>query len=138
MMDIENAKIVVGGIGKGSIKIREIETKIPSPFALNLVAQGYLDLMKIEERNAFLRRMHRLVVARIGKKNREAEEMFSRKEDYSPSVKPGWTEKSNPYERIWAAEEEKKTEELDDADKEAIEKIFGAKEKEEEKEEKKK
>jgi hypothetical protein len=127
MMDIENAKIVVGGIGKGSIKIREIETKIPSPFALNLVAQGYLDLMKIEERNAFLRRMHRLVVARIGKKNREAEEMFSRKEDDSPSVKPGWTEKANPYERIWAAEEEKKTEELDDADKEAIEKIFGAK-----------
>ncbi|PIU30218.1 ATP-dependent helicase [Candidatus Woesearchaeota archaeon CG07_land_8_20_14_0_80_44_23] len=141
MMDIENAKIVVGGIGNGSIKISEIETKIPSPFALNLVAQGYLDLMKIEERNAFLRRMHRLVVARIGKKNREAEEMFSRKDvegSGSAGVEPGWTEKANPYERIWAAEEEKKTEELDDADKEAIEKIFGAKEKEEEKEEKKK
>ena len=105
------------------------------------MAQGYLDLMKIEERNAFLRRMHRLVVARIGKKNREAEEMFSRKDvegSGSAGVEPGWTEKANPYERIWAAEEEKKTEELDDADKEAIEKIFGAKEKEEEKEEKKK
>jgi ATP-dependent Lhr-like helicase len=132
LMDIESAKGVVSGIESGRIKIKEIETKIPSPFALNLVAQGYLDLMRIEDRTAFLRRMHSLVVAKIGKKSREAEEMLPKEEKGKEkkefgAVEPDWTEKNNPYEKIWASEEEKKTEELDDVEKEAIEKIFGAK-----------
>jgi len=58
LMDIENAKKVIDWISKGKIKIKFKITKIPSPFAANLVIQGYSDLIKIEDRQEFLKRMH--------------------------------------------------------------------------------
>ncbi len=58
LMDIENAKKVIDWISKGKIKIKFRITKIPSPFAANLVIQGYSDLIKIEDRQEFLKRMH--------------------------------------------------------------------------------
>ena len=67
-MDIDNAKKVIDGIEKGNIKIKEITTTIPSPFAFNLIAQGITDILKIEERLEFLRRMHKNVLAKIGMK----------------------------------------------------------------------
>jgi len=67
LMDIENAQKIIEGIEKGKIKIKEINTTIPSPFAFNLVAQGITDILKIEDRVAFLRRMHQNVLAKIGK-----------------------------------------------------------------------
>ncbi len=42
------------------IKVEKINTKLPSPFALNLILQGYADLLKIEDKIAFLKRMHEL------------------------------------------------------------------------------
>ncbi|MDP3766238.1 MAG: helicase-related protein, partial [Nanoarchaeota archaeon] len=68
LMDIENAKKVIEGIEKGNIKIKEITTTIPSPFAFNLIAQGISDILKIEDRVEFLRRMHNNVLAKIGAK----------------------------------------------------------------------
>ncbi|MBW2977174.1 ATP-dependent helicase [Candidatus Woesearchaeota archaeon] len=65
LMDIENAKKVIEGIEKENIKIKEINTTIPSPFAFNLIAQGITDILKIEERVEFLRRMHKYVLAKI-------------------------------------------------------------------------
>src|SRR3990167_9208260 len=50
LMDIEHAKKIIEGIEKGNIKIKEITTAIPSPFAFNLIAQGIADVMKIEDR----------------------------------------------------------------------------------------
>ena len=67
-MDIENAKNVIEGIEKKNIKIKEIYTTIPSPFAFNLIAQGISDILKIEDRVEFLRRMHKNVLAKIGMK----------------------------------------------------------------------
>jgi len=61
LMDIENAKEVLDEIGKKKIKIRYVETKIPSPFALNLIMQGYGDLIKIEDKMGFLRRMYKAI-----------------------------------------------------------------------------
>ena len=58
LMDIENAKQVVEWIKQGKVQIEKIRTKLPSPFALNLVLQGYSDLMKMEDKIEFLKRMH--------------------------------------------------------------------------------
>ena len=65
MMDIENAKKIVEGIEKNKIKVEEINLGIPSPFSFNLVIQGRSDLIKIEDKQEFLKRMHNLVLAKI-------------------------------------------------------------------------
>ncbi|MBD3247599.1 ATP-dependent helicase [Candidatus Pacearchaeota archaeon] len=67
LMDIENAKKVLQWIRDKRIKIKIIETKLPSPFAMNLVLQGHADLIKMEDKQAFLRRMHELHKKSIGK-----------------------------------------------------------------------
>jgi ATP-dependent Lhr-like helicase len=67
-MDIENTKKVLKGIEEGKIKVVEIDTRVPSPFAFNIALQGYFDIMKIEDKHEFLRRMHELVKVKIGLK----------------------------------------------------------------------
>jgi len=68
LMDIENAKKVLKWIKDGEVKIKTIETEIPSPFAANLILQGQSDLIRIEDKQEFLRRMHeehvRIIVKR--------------------------------------------------------------------------
>ncbi|OYT38288.1 ATP-dependent helicase [Candidatus Pacearchaeota archaeon ex4484_31] len=65
LMDVENAEKVLKWIKEGKIKIEIIATELPSPFALNLVTQGYADLMKIENKIEFLRRMHQKILKKI-------------------------------------------------------------------------
>ncbi len=65
LMDIENAKLVLSWIKKGKVKVDIQETELPSPFALNLIIQGHSDLIKIEDKQAFLKRMHELHVKKI-------------------------------------------------------------------------
>lgn len=67
LMDIENATKVLQEIKDGKLKVEQITTTIPSPFGLNLVLQGYTDIMKMEEKLEFLKRMHQMVLAKIGK-----------------------------------------------------------------------
>ena len=67
LMDINNTNEILKRVESGGIKIKEIDTKIPSPFAFNLVLQGYVDVFKMEDRLDFLKRMHQLVLAKIGK-----------------------------------------------------------------------
>jgi len=71
LMDIENAELVIKQIEEGKIKIKEIRTKIPSPFSFNIVMQGYLDLLKIEDRIEFMKRMHQMILAKISIKTGE-------------------------------------------------------------------
>ncbi len=68
LMDIENTKKVLQGIEDGTIKITEIETTIPTPFGLNLALQGYMDVLRIEDKYEFLRRMHEQILAKISGK----------------------------------------------------------------------
>jgi len=68
LMDLENAKKVLWWIKSEKIKIREDFVKVPSPFALNLILQGHLDLMRIEDKQDFLRRMHKFYIREINKK----------------------------------------------------------------------
>ncbi|MBW2971876.1 DEAD/DEAH box helicase [Candidatus Woesearchaeota archaeon] len=65
LMDIENATRVVRMIENHSIAVKGIDTMIPSPFAFNLVLQGHLDMIRMEDRIEFLKRMHKLVLAKI-------------------------------------------------------------------------
>ena len=65
-MDVKNAKKVLEMIEEGRMQIKRIDTTIPSPFAFNLVAQSYLDVLKYEERVEFIRRMHQAIIREIG------------------------------------------------------------------------
>ena len=65
LMDIDNSILIIKNIEEGKIKIKEISTDIPTPFAFNLVLQGHLDVLKVDDRVEFLRRMHKLVLAKI-------------------------------------------------------------------------
>mgnify|MGYP001590737360 FL=1 len=60
LMDIESTKLVISWIKNKSVKIKITDTAIPSPFALNLIIQGHTDLIRIEDKQAFLKRMHKL------------------------------------------------------------------------------
>jgi len=68
LMDIENTKAILRDIENGKIKIKQIDTRLSSPFAFNLVLQGRTDVMRIDEKTEFLRRMHQMVLAKIGMK----------------------------------------------------------------------
>ncbi|OYT32127.1 ATP-dependent helicase [Candidatus Woesearchaeota archaeon ex4484_78] len=64
-MDIENTKKILKKIQEENIKLKEIKTPIPSPFALNIALQGHIDILKIEDKYAFLQRMHQQILAKI-------------------------------------------------------------------------
>ena len=70
LMDIERAKIVLDWIHSGKVKLSYHIVKIPSPFSLNLILQGHLDLMKIEDKQDFLQRMHKVYMSEIERKNK--------------------------------------------------------------------
>ncbi len=70
LMDYDSALEVLQHIEEKRIKLEEIQTFIPSPFALNLVMQGYSDILRLEDRQQFLQRMHQMVKAKIALKNK--------------------------------------------------------------------
>jgi ATP-dependent Lhr-like helicase len=65
LMDIENAKLVLGWIKEGRVKLKIREVELPSPFALNILLEGQSDLIKIEDKQAFLKRMHELHIKKV-------------------------------------------------------------------------
>ncbi len=65
LMDVENAAKVIEGMEKKMILLKETHTSMPSPFAFNLILQGFTDIMKIEDKTEFIKRMHEQVMARI-------------------------------------------------------------------------
>ncbi len=82
LMDYGNAQKVIDEIISGRTTIVEVPTEIPSPFAFGLIASGYSDVIKIEEKQEFLKRMHEMVMARIALKEgkkilKEGREEFS-------------------------------------------------------------
>jgi len=38
---------------------------IPSPFSFNLILESYSDILKMEDRHEFLKRMHNMIKAKI-------------------------------------------------------------------------
>ncbi len=64
-MDLAHAIAVLKSIEDGTVKIVELKTQIPSPFAFNLALQGYSDVLKIEDKIEFVKRLHQMVLAKI-------------------------------------------------------------------------
>jgi ATP-dependent Lhr-like helicase len=67
IMDVLNAEKIISKIKSSELAIKEIDTQLPSPFALNLIARGYTDVLRAEDRREFIKRMHSMVLAKIGK-----------------------------------------------------------------------
>lgn len=57
LMDIKNAEEVIKKINNKEIKLEVKNTKIMSPFAINLVLQSHADLIRIEDKNEFIKRV---------------------------------------------------------------------------------
>ncbi|MBI4146680.1 ATP-dependent helicase [Candidatus Woesearchaeota archaeon] len=72
LMDIDNTRKVLEGVADGTIKVVELESTVPSPFALNLALMGYMDVLRIEDKYEFLKRMHEQILAKIGGKEAKA------------------------------------------------------------------
>ena len=77
LMDMENAKKIIESLENNKITIAEITSPIPSPFAFNLISQGNTDVMRIEDKVEFIRRMHKTILAKIGAKKGINKEEFS-------------------------------------------------------------
>lgn len=67
-MDVENALKVITWINSGEMEIKMINTVIPSPFAFNLVSQGYLDVLNQNDKAEFTKRMHLAILEKIKSK----------------------------------------------------------------------
>jgi ATP-dependent Lhr-like helicase len=70
LMDVQSAAFVIKQVENKDIEIKEIFTTIPTPFAFNLVMQGYQDILKMEDKVEFIKRMHDMVLAKIALKNK--------------------------------------------------------------------
>ena len=64
-MDVKNALKVIEMINSGEMEIKTINTVIPSPFAFNLVSQGYLDVLNQNDKGEFTKRMHQAILDQI-------------------------------------------------------------------------
>lgn len=76
LMDIKNAELVLQWLESGKVKFKVVRVPLVSPFGLNLIIQGRADLIKMEDRAKFLKRMHELHMKVIG--------VRQGKEDYLP------------------------------------------------------
>jgi hypothetical protein len=106
LMDVHGAAEVLHGIEKGTIKVEEVHAALPSPFAFNIILQSYTDILKVEERRAFLQRMHEMILKEI---------------DAPPSVKRAATREelaaerdAFSYETVWKEAEERRLAERDE------------------------
>ena len=70
LMDIKRAKEVLQSIKDKKVKLVQIKTKLPSPFATNLILQGHYDLLRMEDKINFLKRMHAEVMGEIVRKKK--------------------------------------------------------------------
>ncbi|MEM0360674.1 MAG: ATP-dependent helicase [Candidatus Diapherotrites archaeon] len=66
LMDIGNAKRVIEMVNSGKIRVEKIQLETPSPFAFGIYAMGRMDLVKMESRLEFIKRMHSRVMSKIG------------------------------------------------------------------------
>lgn len=68
VMDIKNAVEILKSVENKKIKVKVIKVPMVSPFGLNLILQSHADLIRMEEKVQFLRRMHKLQMGVIENK----------------------------------------------------------------------
>lgn len=64
-MDIKNAMKIIEWTSSEEMEIKTINTVIPSPFAFNLISQGYLDVLNQNDKAEFTKRMHQAILDQI-------------------------------------------------------------------------
>ena len=69
LMDLPTTKNILKAIEDKKIKIKTARTEMPSPFAFKIVLESHTDVMKIEDRIEFLKRMHQRIMEKIKEKN---------------------------------------------------------------------
>ena len=70
LMDVGSAEQVLKWIENGTVKVKFVRNPIVSPFGLGLMMQGRSDLIKMEDRANFLKRMHELQMKIIDEKRK--------------------------------------------------------------------
>ena len=106
LMDLPDAREVISNIEQGKLVIEEISTNLPSPFAFNIVLQGYSDILKIEEKREFLKRMHELILKEIDAPDSAAKRAAQEKAKQEKL--------SFSYEEVWREAEERRLAERDE------------------------
>lgn len=57
-MDLKNSEEIVELMNKGWLKIERVDSKLPSPFAINLILQSHSDVIKVEDKIDFIKRVY--------------------------------------------------------------------------------
>ncbi len=70
LMDLPRAKVILKSIASGKIKLKKVNVPLVSPFGLNLLLQSHADLISVEDRANFLKRMHQLHLGIIEQKSK--------------------------------------------------------------------
>lgn len=65
LMDLPHAKEIVTAIEQGMIKVKIMPLESFSPFSFNLIAQGHYDVIRLEDRLSFIKRMHEKVMNHV-------------------------------------------------------------------------
>ncbi len=91
LMDVAHAREVVRMLASGQVRVDERSPDLPSPFAFAMAMHSYTDLLKMEDRVEFVRRLHELVVKEIGGEVAKKAELMR-----APEV---------TYERLWEAQD---------------------------------
>ncbi len=65
LMDLPHAKEIVTAIEQGMIKVKILPLESFSPFSFNLIAQGHYDVIRLEDRLSFIKRMHEKVMNHV-------------------------------------------------------------------------
>ncbi len=93
LMDAPHAQEVLKLLGSGAISVDERFLEMPSPFSFSIVLQGYSDILRVEDRQLFLKRMHEQVLAHLaGERPAELRSAASQVAEFT-------------YEEHWAATE---------------------------------
>jgi ATP-dependent helicase Lhr and Lhr-like helicase len=71
LMDQESTTLVLKLIEEGKIKVKHINTLMPSPFAFSIVIEAHIDMMRMEDKMDFLKRMHQKVLMQIEAKGKK-------------------------------------------------------------------
>ncbi len=69
VMDIDHASQIIKNIKSGKMSYKIIETEVPSPFSHNLITIGEMDIVSIKNKKEYIRKLHRLVMEKIGGKD---------------------------------------------------------------------
>lgn len=65
VMDMPTAINLLKAVEDKTVKVKSVQTGMPSPFALKIVLESQTDVLKIEDKIEFLKRMHERILEKI-------------------------------------------------------------------------